>query len=106
MTLGRGLLLDGDWMDGFGFKEGKNGDVPSVEDSNVQLLRQLLDLSGSFPHALQGRVVHEHQGDFAFGGSVAFDLVDDGFPFVHVAHGADYVGSGGVHGSQGLDADS
>jgi hypothetical protein len=81
-------------------------DVPSVEDRNVQLISQLLDLRGSFPHALQRRIIHEHQRDLALGRSVAFDLIDDGFAFVHVAHSADYVGASSVHGSQSLDTDA
>lgn len=80
--------------------------VPGVEDGDVQLVGQLLDLSGSFPDALQGLVVHEDQGNFAFGGSVAFDLFDDCFAFVQVAYRADHMGSGGVHSSQSLDSDA
>lgn len=36
----------------FKFEGGARVNAPSVEDSRVQLIGQLLDLSGSFPDAL------------------------------------------------------
>lgn len=81
-------------------------DIPSVEDRTIELLSQLLDLSGSLPHALQRRHVHQNQRDFALGRRVALDFFDDGLAFVHVAYCTDHVGAGGVHCSQSLDADS
>lgn len=81
-------------------------DIPSVEDGDVQLVSQLLDLSGSLSHALQGLVVHEDQGDLALRGGVALDLFDDCFGLLQVAHSADHVGPSGVDCPQGLNTDS
>lgn len=108
-----GLALGGGHYAGILLLEGTSSsrgkwevDVPSVEDGDVQLVGQLLDLSGSLPDALQGLVVHENQGDFALGRSVALDLFHDCFAFLQVAHSADYVRSGGVNCPQGLNANS